>query len=79
MTRFLKHGSFPYVSSTLIANVLSLAATVFVVPVIASRQLSIEQSSALPQGSRLYRLSPIPAGAPLLASRALRSGPFSGC
>lgn len=63
MTRFLKHGSFPYVSSTLIATVLSLAATVFVVPVIASRQLSIEQSSALPQGSRLYRLSPIPAGA----------------
>jgi len=63
MTRFLKHHSFPYVSSTLLATLLSLTATVLVVPVIATTQTSIEQSSTLSHGSRLYRLSPIPAGA----------------
>jgi hypothetical protein len=62
MTRFLNHCSFPYVSSTLVATFISLAATVLVVPVIATTQLSIEQSSALPHGQP-YRLSPIPAGA----------------
>src|SRR4029079_4915711 len=42
MSRLLKHRSFPYVSSTLLATLLSLAATVLVVPVIArhSRRLS---------------------------------------
>jgi hypothetical protein len=63
MTRFLKHHSFPYVSSTLIASLLSFAATELVVPVVATTQPSIEQSSTLSHGSRLYRLSPIPAGA----------------
>jgi hypothetical protein len=63
MTRFLKHCSFPYVSSTIIATFISLAATMLVVPVIATPQLTIEQSSTLPHGSHLYRLSPIPAGA----------------
>ena len=63
MTRLLKHRSFPYVSSTLLATLLSLAATVLVVPVIATTQPSIEQSFTQPHGSRLYRLSPIPAGA----------------
>ena len=62
MTRLLKHRSFPYVSSTLLATLLSLAATL-VVPVIATTQPSIEQSSTQSHGSRLYRLSPIPAGA----------------
>jgi hypothetical protein len=63
MTRFLKHCSFPYVSSTLVATFISLAATFLVIPVIATRQPSIEQSSTLPHGSHLYRLSLIPAGA----------------
>src|SRR4029453_13978463 len=44
MTRFLKHCSFPYVSSTLVATLISLVATVvFVVPVIVTPQP--EQSS----------------------------------
>jgi hypothetical protein len=60
MTRFLKHCSFPYVSSTLVATFISLAATFLVIP---TRQPSIKQSSTLPHGSHLYRLSPIPAGA----------------
>jgi predicted PurR-regulated permease PerM len=45
MTRFLKHCSFPYVSSTLVATLISLAATVLVVPVIVTPQP--EQSSTL--------------------------------
>jgi hypothetical protein len=63
MTRFLKHSSFPYVSSTIIATFMSLAATTLTIPVIATPQPSMKQSSALPHGSHLYRLSPIPAGA----------------
>jgi hypothetical protein len=63
MTRFLKHCSFPYVSSTIIATFISLAATMLVIPVITTPQPSIEQSSALPHGGHFYRLSPIPAGA----------------
>jgi hypothetical protein len=63
MNRLLKHRSFPYVSSTLVATLLSLTATMVVVPVIATTQPSIEQSSTLSHGSHLYRLSPIPAGA----------------
>jgi len=61
MTRFLKHCSFPYVSSTLVATLISLAATVLVVPVIVTPQP--EQSSTLSDDSHFYRLSPIPAGA----------------
>jgi hypothetical protein len=61
MTRFLKHCSFPYVSSTLVATLISLAATVLVVPVIVTPQP--EQSSTLSHDSHFYRLSPIPAGA----------------
>jgi hypothetical protein len=63
MARLLKHRSFPYVSSTLLATLLSLTATMLVVPMIATTQPSIEQSSTLSHGNRLYRLSPIPAGA----------------
>jgi hypothetical protein len=36
MTRFLKHCSVPYVSSTLIATIISLAANVLVAPVITT-------------------------------------------
>src|SRR6187200_1011197 len=75
MTRLLKHRSFPYVSSTLLATLLSLAATVLVVPVIATTQPSIEQSSTQSHGSRLYRLSPIlPAPIGLAPSYVATSG-----
>jgi len=60
MTRVLKHCSFPYVSSTLVATFISVATTILVVPVIAT---PIEQSSTPSYGNDLYRLSPIPAGA----------------
>jgi predicted PurR-regulated permease PerM len=63
MTRFLKHCSFPYVSSTLVATLISLAATVLVVPMIVTSQPLVEQSSTLSHDSHFYRLSPIPAGA----------------
>ena len=66
MARLLKHRSFPYVSSTLLATLLSLAATVLVVPVIATTQPSIEQSSTQSHGSRLYR--------PIADSRRRRLG-----
>jgi hypothetical protein len=63
MICFLKHRSFPYVSSTLIAALISLAATILVIPVIAVPQSSVQYSSTPPHDSHLYRLSPIPAGA----------------
>jgi hypothetical protein len=62
MTRFLKHRSFPYVSSTLVATFISLAAAVLVIPVIATPSPSLEQSFN-PSYGHFYRLSPIPAGA----------------
>jgi len=63
MTRFLKHCSFPYVSSTLLATFISLAATILVIPVIATPQSSIRDALTPPYSTHLYRLSPIPAGA----------------
>jgi hypothetical protein len=64
MTRFLKHCCFPYVSSTLVAILVSIAATLLFVPVIATPRPAIEHSKSLSSSdSSLYRLSPIPAGA----------------
>jgi len=64
MTRFLKNRSFPYVSSTLAATVISITAALLFVPVVATPHTPIEHSkSSNPSGGHLYHLSPIPAGA----------------
>jgi hypothetical protein len=64
MTRLLKHSSFPYVSSTLVATFVSLAAALLFVPVIATPHQAVEHSKfSTPSACPLYRLSPIPAGA----------------
>jgi hypothetical protein len=64
MNRFLKNRSFPYVSSTLAATVISIAAALLFVPVVATPHTPIEHSkSSNPSDGHLYHLSPIPAGA----------------